>query len=153
MWKLWKNSFLIILFLWMMVGCSTYSFDENAVSGSYGDQAAQSTTVREFAIMVNAEVTVDASTGKANVLMGNPEENTRLCKITLFLDDTGERLYSTPILNPGERVAYAQLDEEAVKQMKEGEYQATAFIDILDEKTQETIGTIEAGVKLTLKNS
>ena len=71
----------------------------------------------------------------------------------LFSDDTGEMLYSTPILNPGERVAYAQLDEEAVKQMKEGEYQATAFIDILDEKTQETIGTIEAGVKLTLKNS
>lgn len=155
MWKLWKNSFLILLALWVLAGCSAYSFDETAQSGSYGQQAeqSQSAAAQDFALMINAEVTVNRSTGRANVLMGNPEENTRLCKMTLSLDETGEVLYATPILSPGERVAYAQLDEEVIKQMKEGEYQATAFIDILDENTQETIGTIEAGVQLTLKDS
>lgn len=155
MWKLWKSSFLVLLSLYILVGCSSYTFDEAAQSGSYGEQAQQdqSTQVQDFALMINAVVTVDASTGKANVLMGNPAENIRLCKITLFLDETGEMLYSTPILSPGERVAYAELDREVINQMKEGEHQATAFIDILDETTQETIGTLEAGVQLTLENS
>lgn len=137
-----------------MVGCSgSYTFDEHASGGSYS-MAAQSGTklpqAKEFSMMANAGVTADAATGRANVLLGNPPENTRDCRVTLILDATGEELYRTDVLAPGERVAYANLATEPFGG-NPGTYPATALFEILDEQTGELIGTLEAGINITVE--
>lgn len=142
---------ILLVIVMFCTGCSRYSFDREAMSGSYGQQSGQTTSsVQDFSLMVNAEVTVDEATGRANVMLGNPKENTRLCRITLVLDETGEILYTTPVLNPGERIAYAELEMSGFENSEKNEYPATAFIDIINQETGETIGTVQAGVLLML---
>lgn len=136
----------------LMTGCSSYTFDEHAASGSYSMPAQPGTELpqaKEFSLMTNARVTADAATGRANVMLGNPAENTRDCRVTLILDSTGEELYQTDVLAPGERVAYADLDTGPFDG-KSGTYMATARFEILDEQTGEAIGTVEAGVSITV---
>lgn len=153
MWRLSKSKIVVILLAMITccAGCSGYTFDSEAMSGSYGQQAGETPdSAQNFSLMVNAEVTVDETTGKANVMLGNPAENSRLCRIRLVLDETGEVLYTTPVLQPGQRIAYAELETTSLKNSETNEYPATAFIDIINQETQETIGTVEAGVLLML---
>lgn len=153
MWRLSKSktaAILLVMFVFC-TGCSSYAFDSEAVSGSYGEQSGETPDqAQDFSLMVNAEVTVDKTTGRANVMLGNPAENSRLCRVTLVLDETGEILYTTPVLHPGERIAYAELDITAFQNDETKEYPATAFIDIVNQETGETIGTVQAGVLLVL---
>ena len=156
MWKSWKNKAAcaaLAAVTLALAGCGDYAFDESAVSGSYSLPAqtgAEAPQTREFSLMANADVTVDRATGRANVLLGNPEQNTRNCRVTLVLDETGETLYQTDVLEPGEREAWAELDTEPFGG-EAGNYAATALFEILDEETGETIGTVEAGVTLTVE--
>ena len=155
MWKSWKSKALcapVLACALLLAGCGGYGFDAAAQSGSYSqtlERADSLPAVQDFAFQANAVVTVDSATGRANVLLGNPAENTRDCRVTLMLDETGEILYETGVLHPGERTAYAQLPPEAFGGA--GEYAATAVFEILDEETGESIGAVEAGVLLTLE--
>lgn len=160
MWKSSRNKGLILGLAALMcglllTGCrSGYAFDEDAADGSYmGSVPTSSETpeIKNFTLLANAEVTVNAQTGRANVLLGNPEENTRDCRISLLLDETGQVLYETQVLHPGERVAYADVDVEAFDAAGAGPYDATARFEILNEETGETIGFVEAGISITVQ--
>ena len=136
----------------MLAGCGGYAFDEAAVSGSYSMAAAPAAgaaQAQEFSLLANAEVTLNAATGRANVMLGNPAQNTRNCRVTLVLDETGETLYQTQVLAPGQRVAYAQLDADVLE--GGGPWQATAQFEIIDEETGRPIGVVEAGVSITIE--
>lgn len=139
----------------LLTGCGgEYAFDENAADGDYMGSvgpSAQMPESKDFALMANAEVTVNSATGRANVLLGNPEENTRNCRVRLVLDHSGQVLYETDVLKPGERVAYAQLDLDAFDASNSGPYEATARFEILNEETGQTIGFVEAGISITIK--
>lgn len=160
MWKLLKSKGRILgaaalMCGLLLTGCrGTYTFDENAADGSYMGSVpstSEAPEIRDFTLLANAEVTVNAQTGRANVLLGNPKENTRDCRISLVLDDSGEVLYETDVLHPGERVAYAQVDLEAFDASNAGPYDATALFEILNEETGETIGFVEAGVSISIQ--
>ena len=150
MWKSWKSKISACLLLGtclLLAACGGYRFDEAAQSGSYSQApngAGSLPQPSNFALQANAEVTMSLAGGRANVLLGNPEENTRDCRVALILDDTGETVYETEVLHPGERIAYAGLDTDAFEGA--GEYAATAVFTILDEETGETIGRVEAGL-------
>lgn len=154
MWKLWKSKALPAAALacaLLLAGCGSYKLDAAAQSGSYSQDtgaAAAMPDAEDFALQANAMATVDGATGRANVLLGNPEGNTRNCRVALVLDETGETLYETGVLRPGQRVAYAELPLEAFGGA--AEYAATAVFEILDEETGESIGAVEAGVLLVL---
>lgn len=162
MWKFWKSSaagcLTFALLLGMLTGCGRYMFDSSAEEGGY-EQVLQgvATTNRPeanekktFALMINAEITVEDS-GRANVLIGNPAENASDCTVTLRLDETGAVLYESPVLAPGERVAYAVLDREALQAADSNLLSATAVFTILEPETKKPKGSIEAGVTITLQ--
>lgn len=109
-------------------------------------QAASMPQTQNFALIANAEITLNATTGKANVMLGNSAENVRNCKVTLVLDETGAVLYQTGVLEPGQRVPYAELPQEELEGA--GPWDATALFEIIDEETGETIGVVEAGVSI-----
>lgn len=164
MWKFWKSSaagcLTFALLLGMLTGCGRYMFDSSAEEGGYEQvlQGAATTNRPEanekktFALMINAEITADDS-GRANVLIGNPAENASDCTVTLRLDETGAVLYESPVLAPGERVAYAVLDCEALRAASGNlnPLPATAVFTILEPETNKPKGSIEAGVTITLQ--
>lgn len=157
MWKSWRNKALCLAGLCavLLTGCGGYGFDEAAVSGSYSQPAGASVPAfepQEFELTANARVQADLSTGRANVLLGNPESNLRNCRVRLVLDETGQTVYESELLCPGERVAYATLELEPFGELEgDGPYAATAQFEILNETTGETIGTVEAAVSIEWK--
>lgn len=146
MWKLWKiKALCCALVCCLMAACGGYQFDSAAESGSYAQAAGSMPQAQDFGLMANASPLLDLSSGRANVMLGNPEENRQRCRVQLLLDATGEVLYETE-LAPGEREAYALLPVEAFSGA--GEYAATAVFAILDEAGS-TRGSVEAAVRIT----
>lgn len=138
----------------------SYKQDEAAVDGAYEMTVAPE--VREMAqelarrqeealnssieIQINGEPKADAVTGRCNLMAGNPEKNKRDLRITVTLDETSEIIYQSPVLKPGERMAYVMLD----RTLAPGEYGATAEFAVLDSETGEAVGAVDAGVLLTV---
>lgn len=157
MWKLWKNKAFCLAALCAVLltacgGSAGYDFDGAAVSGSYSQpawSAASAPEVQEFELTANAMVEADPVTGRANVLLGNPESNVRDCRVRLVLDQTGQTIFESELLRPGERVAYATLELEPFEELgSTGPYAATAEFEVLDQTTGELICTVEAAVSI-----
>lgn len=125
--------------------CGSYKLDDSAQEGEY--QAVPSEPIEEageFALQINAEMELDLQTGRLNALIGNPRGNSRNCLVTLLLDETGETLYKSGVLFPGGREVYIQIETDPFAGKES--CPATAIFTILDEKTGEEIGQVEAGV-------
>ena len=114
-----------------------YRLDEHAREGSYdaasaaGEGRGQRQTAY-FRIQINASPRAEKGE-KLPFFIGNPEENTEDVQVRIFLDETGEELYCSPVLHPGERQVYG----EARRELEPGEYKATAVFYILDQEGQE----------------
>ena len=167
MWKSWRNKklcpdsrkyynnkvnvLLIIFTLIFFTSCNQYSFDEDAREGEYeADPSLGLNAPGEFALQVNAEMTLNMENGKLNAMLGNPAKNTRDCRVTLILDETKETLYESEILCPGEREAYIAVNTAMFGEEKTDSYPATAIFEVIDPDTAEVIGQIQAGVIIYL---
>lgn len=138
-----------------------YEIDENAVEGAY--EATVSPQVQELAreiaqqqeaalnstveIQINGAPRADAVTGRCNLMAGNPEGNAQDLRITVTLNEDGQIIYRSQVLKPGERAAYAVLDQIP----EPGEYPATAEFSVLDPETGEAVGAVDAGLFLTVE--
>lgn len=65
-------------------------------------------------------------------------------QVLITLDDTGELIYETGLIEPNHHIQSAKLDVE----LEKGEYLATAVFNAYDPETEEYIGS--AGAKLTI---
>lgn len=138
----------------------SYKQDEAAVDGAYEmtvapevrDMAQELARYQEAAlnssveIQINGEPKADAVTGRCNLMAGNPENNKRDLRIRVTLDETSEIIYQSPVIKPGERIAYVTLD----RTLAPGEYGAIAEFAVLDSETGEAVGAVDAGVLLTV---
>lgn len=150
----------IIALCAFVIRFGSYKQDEAAVDGAYEMTVAPE--VREMAqelarrqeealnssveIQINGEPKADAVTGRCNLMAGNPENNKQDLRITVTLDETGEIIYQSPVLKPGERIAYVTLE----RTLAPGEYAAVAEFAVLDSETGEAVGAVDAGVLLTV---
>lgn len=163
---IWSVLILAIVVLAIIILCvfvkrfDSYKQDEAAVDGAYEMTVAPE--VREVAqklaqrqeealnssveIQINGEPKSDAVTGRCNLMAGNPEKNKRDLRIRVTLDETSEIIYQSPVLKPGERIAYVTLD----RTLTPGEYDATAEFAVLDSETGEDVGVVDAGILLTV---
>lgn len=132
---------------------STYQFAEDAKDGEYvlpTHVPGQSEDQKEpsyFVIQVNAGPTVSRGGKRCNLMIGNPAENEQYVKVKLILDDTGEKLFCSEILKPGERNAYVELERVP----EAGEHNATAVFMVYDPDSMEQMTEIDAGVLLTVE--
>lgn len=141
-----------------LVQMRDYKLDQAAVDGAYEmtvppevQQMVQELARRREAalnssveIQINGEPQVDASSGRCGLLAGNPEGNNYDFRITIKLDGSGEIIYRSPVLKPGERVAYVTLNQIP----EPGSHAATAEFAVLDPESGEAVGAVDAGILL-----
>lgn len=115
---------------------SSYSIEEP-------ERRAEQSAVR---IQINARPELDYRSGSCNLMLGNPEENTRNLRVSVALKETGELLYQSEVLLPGQRLAYVTLASIP----EPGEYVATAIFTVIDEESGGAAGEVEAEIILTV---
>lgn len=84
--------------------------------------------------------------GKADVRIENNPSNRYIMQVSIYLDETGEEVYATDLIDPGYYIESVELDED----LKAGEYNATAIFTALYPDTEEIVGTAGAQVKLLI---
>lgn len=131
----------------------TYQLAEDAVEGRYVlpeiayRQNQRSAEPSYFTIQINASPVAEKQSKRCNLMIGNPQENKEYVRVRLILDETGEELFCSDILEPGMRSAYVTLDRVPTP----GEYSATAVFLLFEPDSMIQTSEIEAGVLLTVK--
>ena len=147
----------IVLFIGLLLGYFghniSYEFESDAVKGTYelsspsGAQVWESALNSSVEIEINGEPEADAVSGRCNLLAGNPKSNKQNFRVTVTMDSDGKTIYQSPVLKPGDRIAYVTLD----KILKPGEYPVTAEFAVLNPETGENVGAVDAGVRITVQ--
>lgn len=129
---------------------TVYELDDTAQDGSYQLQAEQSAQPESLGepihVFVNGEPKAD-KTGRCSLMAGNPPENIWDLCVTVRLDESGEEVYRSKVLSPGEREAYVKLSPVP----EPGRYRATAEFTVLDRESGEVSGTVDAGIIITVE--
>lgn len=82
--------------------------------------------------------------GEADVRIENNITNRYVMQVSLYLDETGEEIYATDLIDPGYYIERTEFDVP----LEAGEYTATAIFTALYPDTEEIVGTVGAQVKL-----
>lgn len=97
-----------------------------------------------FNISINATPTFPDGKSEGPLQIENVPGNRYLMQVQITLDDTGELIYETGLIEPNHHIQTARLDVELDK----GEYLATAVFNAYDPQTEEYVGS--AGAKMTI---
>lgn len=144
-----RRSALLALSCGVLFSCApaSYSFDSAARDGVYPADSGVSSPAEASYFRIRINSAPAARQGeRMPFLIENPKENEENLQVQIYLKDTGETLYVSPILAPGEREAYGMVEQE----LSPGEYEALAVFSLLDEDGQE-VGSMETAVKLTVE--
>ena len=131
-----------------------YLFSEEAKEGRYElpelayQERKKPPEPSYFRIQINAKPFADKQSGRCNLMVGNSTDNEESVLVKLFLNETGEEIYCSEVLKPGERSAYGVLS--LIPEL--GEYEVTAVFYILQPESAEISGEIEAELLLTVEN-
>jgi len=82
--------------------------------------------------------------GMAQVRIENNLQNRYVMQVTIYLDETGEEIYRTDLIDPGYYIQETEFD----KHLDPGTYAATAVFTALYPDTEEIVGTAGANVKI-----
>lgn len=150
--------FLLILggsfFLVQLFGGALFGrYDQNAVKGSADKSAERTRELQNMAdrsmitMSINATPVWRLSEKDAGVnwQIENPEEqSTKLIRVEIIRNDTGEKLYTTGTIPPGSYISGTMPDVE----LDVGTYVCTAYFYSYDIETEELLGM--AGAQITL---
>lgn len=129
-------------------GYKEYQMDKNAKNGNPEIEALQQiadTGNFHFQILVHPKFKKGDEEGE--LMITNPVDNPYHMSVSITLDSSGEEVYSSKVLKPGERIHYDRL---AVN-LSQGEYPATAMFTVLDEDTQESMGQVAAQITISVE--
>ncbi|GEM_PF-509998 len=129
----------------------SYEFESDAREGGY---ELPELAIREqmeqigqeyIGININARPETDKESGKCNLMIGNPADNQYDMKISVFMEDSGEMIYQSEPLRPGERKPYVYLEFMP----DAGSHELTAVFSVLGDDGS-IIGEIEAALLLNV---
>ena len=108
-------------------------------------QAALDSIIEEgmFRISIASDI-IAIEDGMAQLRIENNLSNRYLMKVNIYLDETGEEIYATDLIDPGYYIQEAGLD----RHLDPGEYPATAVFTALYPDTGEIVGTAGANVTI-----
>lgn len=158
---------LLLLLLLLLIGVGGYMvwkasqpaysdrLEPNAVVGSMPGKSAeqieaeltQQVKEKEVAFSINANPVFPTGSAKGNILFENPQFNKKLTRVEITLDETGEMLYKSGLLEPGSYVPEANL----LKDLDPGSYTCTATIYAYKLADESYIGKVAAGLTLTVE--
>ncbi|GCF95309.1 hypothetical protein NRIC_32000 [Enterococcus florum] len=108
--------------------------------------AQQTVDKSQFNLMIASESAIDAATQKGMLHIKNPETNGYPINVEIFDDQTGEILYTSGAIQPGEEVSEIQLE----KPLNEGTHKTTALFSLYDPQTKQKQGEVSAGVTISV---
>ena len=98
-------------------------------------------------ITPSGQVNGNAAGRAINWLIENPSNQGKLIRVEVIRDDTGEKIYETGAIRPGNYVESAPLDVS----LPAGEYACTAVFFAYQEDTEALIGQAAVKIRLTLQ--
>ena len=96
----------------------------------------------QFNMMIGSKAEIDAQTQTGKLNIKNPQTNVYPVNVVITEDKTGDVIYTSGAIEPGEEVSDAQLEKKLAK----GTYRATARFSLYDSKTKAKKGEVAAGV-------
>ncbi|WP_242704003.1 hypothetical protein [Candidatus Enterococcus moelleringii] len=101
----------------------------------------------QFNMRVVASANFDQATMTGNLAIQNPPSNSQPANVVITLDNTGEVLYTSGGIEPGEEIKEATLD----KKLEPGIYQATATFQIFNSDTKKQQGQVKSALSITVE--
>ena len=164
---LWWKILLLLLLLALMAGAGVYvwheyirdtgeyeryQFDTDAMAGRIQRmteeeiQAELNRVVEEgmFNISIASSIVFESPTGEGEARIENIQANRYHMQVDIFLDETGERIYSSKLIQPGYSIAHIRLDKE----LEPGQYAATAMFSAITQDKFELFG--QAGAQIDI---
>lgn len=103
---------------------------------------------QSFYYLIGSNVVFNRPDAQGNLMIENTTGNVCQMQVTLELHDTGEVIYTSPVLEPDEHIERDKLDVT----LEKGNYDVTAKILALDPDTGETKGTFSEEITVVVKN-
>lgn len=97
-----------------------------------------------FSFKINSNPVFENGTAEGNLYIENPVVNAYDMRVEITLDDTGETVYETGLISPGQSIVRDALDVA----LGQGTYTATATIHAHDRKTGTEIGRTAAELQI-----
>ena len=129
-----------------------YEFDTDAMAGRIQQmtqeeiQAELNRVVEEgmFNISIASAILFNGPDGEGEARIENIAANRYHMQVDIFLDDTGEKVYSSKLIKPGYSIKNIRLD----KALDPGEYAATAVFSAITQEENQVFGTVAAQIRL-----
>lgn len=129
--------------------------EPNAVIGSMPGKSkeqleaelTQQVSEKEVAFSINSNPIFPTGGEAGNILFENPQSNNKLTRVEITLDDTGELIYKSGLLEPGSYVPEAKL----LVDLDAGDHTCTATIFAYKLDDESYIGKVAAGLTVTVK--
>lgn len=130
--------------------------DPNASVGQYEGktqeeiQAELDKIVRQgmFNISINSTVIMERGSDEAELRIENIAANIHLMSVQITLDDTGEVIYTSGLIEPGYYIQSVPLNAVLAK----GTYSATAVFTAYDSQTEAPVGQAAARITIRVEN-
>lgn len=100
-----------------------------------------------FNMMIVSEAVIDSTTQTGQLAIKNPESNAYPINVEIKEDKTGQLIYTSGAIYPGEEIKEVHLEHALAK----GEYQTTATFSLYDPQTKKKQGEVSAGVTIFVK--
>ncbi|GHU42786.1 hypothetical protein FACS1894193_08690 [Bacilli bacterium] len=104
--------------------------------------AQQKVDASQFNMVIGSKAEIDEQTKKGKLNIKNPKTNAYPVNVVITDDATGDVIYTSGAIEPGEEVR----DVELEKSLAKGTYKATARFSLYDPKTKSKKGEVAAGV-------
>lgn len=145
---------VIVVSVWLFSGSADDIFDPNAQAGQapYKTQeeiqAELDRVVEEGMFNISIASMIEFSDGASpgTAYIENVPGNRYLMRVAITLDDTGETVYESKAIKPGQYIEDVTLS----KNLEAGQYAATATFFALDADSHEEIGQAAAKVSLSV---
>ncbi|MBE6152042.1 MAG: hypothetical protein E7165_01855 [Firmicutes bacterium] len=148
------KNFVILLLLAIAFSTSSFLVIKKAMENrnknetvEKGEEVAGKLNSNQLAIKINSAITLESSFKKGKFGIENKGNNVYDVIVKIYLKDTNELIYTSPKLNPGEKIDEAALD----KKINKGSYKCIAYFEAYDGNNNYK-GKSGVEINLTIKN-
>ncbi|MEG1523995.1 MAG: hypothetical protein RRZ24_09630 [Clostridia bacterium] len=98
---------------------------------------------------INTKPKFETPEGEGSLFIENGANNKVEIKVDIKLDETGETIYESPVLKPGEQILYAKLQ----KVLTVGEHEATALVSVMESGTGKLQSQFQVALAIELQGA
>ncbi|MGM0240500.1 hypothetical protein [Enterococcus sp. AZ103] len=111
------------------------------------DFAQSAVDKSQFNMRIVSEANIDQNTMTGELAIQNPPSNAQPVNVVVTVDDTGEVVYNSGAIQPGEEIRSATLEKE----LEPGNYPATATFNVYDPDSKKKQGEVQSVLTLMVQ--